>query len=204
VVGSGGAGYVRTGWDTMSDTTAGTEDQRRDGAEPESAPKTATFKESPSNTPVAATELRQTDAGNIEATTVTMDRSGAEQITAERVVMTQSGVMQMEARSAQLERSGVVNLKSEHVVLQGGTAFSVAADDARLVKSRAIAVVSGQTYLEGDARALLVVGPVALADHAHVPAERDDPEHVRGLAPLVRAERDGNHQRALDPDNLHV
>src|SRR5262245_45425273 len=124
-----------------------------DSAAPEFVAKTDTTK-----TPVEANELLRADAGDVRATTVSMDRSGAETVTAERVTMERSGAKTLEARSAQLVNSGVAILKSEQAVLQGGSAVLVSATEARLVKSRAVVVVADRLTGEGELKALLHVG----------------------------------------------
>ena len=71
---------------------------------------TPTFvgKEAANHTPEEAAELLRSDAGDITATTVTMDRSGAETIIADRVTMDRSGARKLDAKSAHLENSGAV------------------------------------------------------------------------------------------------
>src|SRR5262249_17501511 len=96
-------------------------------ASPEFVAKSDTTK-----SPIEANELLRADAGDVRATTVSMDRSGAESVTAERVTMERSGAKTLEARSAQLVNSGVAILKSEQAVLQGGSAVLGSAPQARL------------------------------------------------------------------------
>ncbi|HEY7035972.1 MAG TPA: hypothetical protein VH482_31855 [Thermomicrobiales bacterium] len=138
-------------------TTPDTSDQNgtepADGAAPAFVAKTDTTK-----SPIEANELLRADAGDVQATTVTMDRSGAESVTAQRVTMERSGAKTLEARSAQLVNSGVAILKSEQAVLQGGSAVLVSAKEARLVKSRAAVVVAERLTGEGELKALLHVG----------------------------------------------
>lgn len=130
----------------------GTEPGSGAGA-PEFVAKTDTTK-----SPVEANELLRADAGDVRATTVAMDRSGAETVTAQRVTMERSGAKTLEARSAQLVNSGVVLLKSERAVLQGGSAVLVSTGEARLVKSRAVAVFADRLTAEGELKTLLHVG----------------------------------------------
>lgn len=111
--------------------------------------------------PEEAVELLRADAGDIQATTVTLDRSGAEKIEAERVTLDRSGARDIQARSAQLDRSGVALLKSERTVLQQSSAVAVMTSEARLVRTKAVAVVSGNTAVEGNLRTLVHVGPVS-------------------------------------------
>lgn len=145
----------------MTEATATTpETANGNGSDPNQGAGTAEFvaKTDTTKSPVEASELLRADAGDVHATTVSMDRSGAEAITAERVTMDRSGAKSLEARSAQLTNSGVVVLKSERAVLQGGSAVIVSAAEARLVKSAAVAVVAGKTTVEGELKALLHVG----------------------------------------------
>lgn len=122
-------------------------------------PSSYVGKESTSKSAVQADELLRADAGDIHATTVTMDRSGAEQVTAQRVTMDRSGAKSLETRSAQLTDSGVAILKSEQAVLQGSAAGVVAAGEVRVVKSRAVAIVAGNLNAQEDVRAVFYVGP---------------------------------------------
>ncbi|MGH2531153.1 MAG: hypothetical protein ACRDJW_02495 [Thermomicrobiales bacterium] len=117
-------------------------------------------KEQTTKSPTAASELLYADAGDVEATTVTMERSGAETVTGQRVVMDHSDARHVDARSAQLDRSGVLSLKSERAVLHGGAAGVVAAGEARIVRSKVGLIASGQTTVEGDLKALVHIGPV--------------------------------------------
>ncbi len=129
----------------------------RDGTDP-SLPPEFVAKTDTTKSPVNAHELLRSDAGDLSATTLSMDRSGAESITAERVTMDHSGAKTLEAKSAQLVDSGVMLLKSERAVMQGGSALVVSASEARLVKSRAIAVVADRVTAEGELKTLLHVG----------------------------------------------
>jgi hypothetical protein len=72
--------------------------------------------------------------------------------------MDRSGAKSLAARSAHLTNSGVLVLKSDHAVLQGGSAVVVSAAEARLVKSRAVAVVADRLTAEGELRTLLHIG----------------------------------------------
>ena len=130
-----------------------------DGQASTAVPRTI-LKASTTKAPTEASELLRADAGDVEATTVAMERSGADRVTGQRVIMHRSGARRLEARSAQLDRSGVVSLRGEHVVLHAGSAVGVVADEVRLVKSRAVVLVGNATVEEG-ARVLVHVGPAA-------------------------------------------
>lgn len=119
------------------------------------------LKASSTRSPTAAPELLRADAGNVEAGTVAMDRSGADRVAAERVVMTNSGARSVETRSAQLDRSGVVSLRGEHTVLHASSAVAVVADEARLVKGKTGVVVAKSAIIEPGARILVYAGPAA-------------------------------------------
>ena len=123
------------------------------------APSEFVAKSDTTKSAAEASELLRADAGDVNATTVSMDRSGAESITAERVTMDHSGAKSLDARSAQLTNSGVVFLKSERAVIQNGSAVIVSAGEARFVKSSALAVFAGNVSAEGDLKTLLHVGP---------------------------------------------
>jgi hypothetical protein len=118
-------------------------------------------KDPTTKSPVDTSELLNADAGNIDATTVLMERAGAEQVTADRVTMDRSGAQRINARSAQLDRSGALQLQSERAVLQSSSAWLVAAQEARLVKSRVIAVIAGHAEIDGETRSLLLIGPTS-------------------------------------------
>lgn len=146
----------------MSDQAAsrqGNLTQENSHATDQSPPSSVVGKMSTSKSATEVDELLRADAGDIDATTVSMDRSGAEQITAQRVTMDRSGAKSMETRSAQLTDSGVASLKSEHAVLQGSAAVLVAAAEARVVKSRALAIVAGTLNAEEDVKTVLYIGP---------------------------------------------
>lgn len=103
-------------------------------------------------------ELLRADAGDVTATSVTMDRSGAEEITADRVTMDRSGAKSIQTKSAQLDRSGVLTLQSDHVVLHKSSATVVTAQEARVVKSNIVLFNSKQTTVEGTLTSLIHVG----------------------------------------------
>ncbi len=131
------------------------------GQEALPGPPATILKASTTKTPTAASELLRVDAGNVEATTVAMERSGAEKVVAQRVIMTNSGAKTLDARSAQLDRSGVVTLRGEHAVLHGGSAVGVVANEVRLVKSRAAIVTAKSATIEEGARILVYTGPAS-------------------------------------------
>ena len=117
------------------------------------------LKASATKTPTPAREVLATDAGDVRATTVSMERSGADSVTAERVIMSRSGAQRLDARSAQLDRSGVVRAETDHLVMHAGSAVVVVAQEARLVKTKALLVVSRSTTLDDSARVLVHIGP---------------------------------------------
>lgn len=113
----------------------------------------------PENRPIVATELLRAEAGDVHANTVTMDRAGAEQVTAERVVMTNSGARTIDARSAQVDRSGILAVRSDKAVFYNSTAIAVAADEARIVRGRVLMLKAESATIEGDARIAVYAGP---------------------------------------------
>lgn len=114
----------------------------------------------PSNRPTMATELLRAEAGDLHAEQVSMERAGAEQVTAERVVMTNSGARTVEARSAQVDRSGVLAVRSEKAVFYNSTAVAVAVDEARIVRGKVLALKAERATIEGDARIAVYAGPL--------------------------------------------
>jgi hypothetical protein len=124
----------------------------------------------PENRPTVATEILRAEAGNVDATTVSMDRAGAEQVTAERVVMTNSGARTVEARSAQVDRSGILAVRSDKAVFSNSTALAVATKEARIVRSRVFALKTDRATIESGVKVAIYAGPA------------DD--HVRPLADI--------------------
>ncbi len=119
---------------------------------------TTILKASTTKTPTPAAEVLRADAGDVEATTVSMERSGADKVTGQRVIMNRSGARTVDARSTQLDRSGVVTLKSEHAVLHGGSAVTVVTKEARVVKSKVLLLVGNRAELDAGSRVLIHVG----------------------------------------------
>ena len=100
------------------------------------------------------------DAGNVEATNVTLEHSGAEKITAERVTVEHSDVRSLDAKSVQMVNSGALKVQAERAVFQNGGAVVVNAEEVRLVKSKAVVVKAGRLTTEGNVQTLLHIGPV--------------------------------------------
>lgn len=115
----------------------------------------------PENRPTATTELLRAEAGDVQAGTIAMERAGAEQVTAERVVMTNSGARTIDARSAQVDRSGVLAVRSEKAVFYNSTAIAVATDEARIVRGRVLLLKADRATIEGDARIAVLAGPAS-------------------------------------------
>ena len=113
----------------------------------------------PENRPTVATEILRAEAGDVHATTVTMDRAGAERVSAERVVMTNSGARTVEARSAQVDRSGILAVRSDKAVFSNSTAIAVATDEARIVRSRVLMLKTDRAMIEAGAKVAIYAGP---------------------------------------------
>jgi hypothetical protein len=139
----------------MTETT-NQETPNLNGAAPEIVAKLGAAK-----SPVDGRELLRTDAGSVQGTVVTMDRSGAETVTADRISMNQSGTRTLDAKSAQLDNSGVVLLKSEKASVYKSSIGLVGANELRLSKSKALIVASGETVSDGNVSAGLHIGPVS-------------------------------------------
>ena len=114
----------------------------------------------PENRPTVATEILRAEAGDVHATTVTMDRAGAERVTAERVVMTNSGARTVEARSAQVDRSGILAVRSDKAVFSNSTAIAIATEEARIVRSRVFILKADRATIESGAKVAIYAGPV--------------------------------------------
>jgi hypothetical protein len=136
-------------------TTANT-----NGAEPKRAVAATVEKADTTKRPSLGSELLYADAGNVEATNVTLEHSGAETITAERATIEHSDVKSLEARSVQFTKSGALKVNAENAVLQGSSAGFIQADEARIVKSRAVVINAGKLTAEGNVKTLLQFGPV--------------------------------------------
>jgi hypothetical protein len=115
----------------------------------------------PENRPSLATELLRTESGDVRADTVTMERAGAEYVTAERAIITNSGARTIDARSAQIDRSGVLALNSEKAVFYNSSAVAVATEQARIVRGRVFMLKAENATIEGDARIGLYAGPAS-------------------------------------------
>jgi hypothetical protein len=113
----------------------------------------------PENRPTVATEILRAEAGDVQATMVTMDRAGAEQVTAERVVMTNSGARSVEARSAQVDRSGILAVRSEKAVFSNSTAIAIATEEARIVRSRVLMLKADRATIEAGTKVAIYAGP---------------------------------------------
>lgn len=113
----------------------------------------------PENRPTLATELLRAETGDVQADVVTMERAGAEQVTAQRAIITNSGARTIDARSAQIDRSGVLALNSEKAVFYNSSAVAVAAEQARIVRGRVFALKAENATIEGDAKIGIYAGP---------------------------------------------
>ena len=113
----------------------------------------------PENRPTLATELLRTETGDVRADTVSMERAGAEHVTAERAIISNSGARSIDARSAQIDRSGILALTSEKAVLYNSSAVAVATGQARIVRGRVLLLKADDATIEGDARIGIYAGP---------------------------------------------
>lgn len=116
-----------------------------------------TYKLPGSREQVPATEATGADLASVQATTVLMNRSGAEQITADRVSLERSGAKTLNTKSAQLDRSGVVAMSSDNAVLMQSSAIQIVADEVRLSKSSAVFVNAEKATIE-NSRIVLFAG----------------------------------------------
>ena len=129
-------------------------------AGPESRPDPEVVAKSvPENRPMLATELLRAESADVRADTVTMERAGAEHVTAERAIITNSGARTIDARSAQIDRSGILALNSEKAVFYNSSAVAVAAEQARIVRGRVFMLKADNATIEGDAKIGLYAGP---------------------------------------------
>lgn len=117
----------------------------------------------PEHRPGRASELLQADARDVQAQNVTMERAGAEHITAERLVMNNSGARTIEAKSAQIDRSGILAATSEKAVFHDSTVVAVNVDEARIVRGKVLLLRAEAVKVEGDARIGVLAGPACEA-----------------------------------------
>lgn len=117
----------------------------------------------PEHRPGHAAELLQTDARDVQAQHVTMERAGAETITTVRLVMTNSGARTIEAKSAQIDRSGILAAKSEKAVFHDSTVVAVSVDEARIVRGNVLLLRAEAVKVEGDAKIGVLAGPACEA-----------------------------------------
>lgn len=134
-----------------------TGDDRSDTRLPQAVLKSSTTK-----SPTAATELLRAETRNVQGETVSLEHSGAEQITAERAIVSNSGARSVQARSAQFDRSGVLSLHADKVVLQESSAVSVIATSVRLVRTKALFVKADSISGDPDSRVLVAGGSDAM------------------------------------------
>ncbi|HEX3303149.1 MAG TPA: hypothetical protein VHR64_09725 [Thermomicrobiales bacterium] len=113
----------------------------------------------PENHPTIATEILRAEAGDVQATTVTLDHAGAEQVTAERIVMINSGARTVGARSAQVDRSGILVVRSDKAVFSNSTAIAIATEEARIVRSRVVMLKADRATIEAGAKVVIYAGP---------------------------------------------
>lgn len=113
----------------------------------------------PEHRPTPATELLRGEATDVRAEHVNMEQSGAEKVTAERVVMTNSGARTVEARSAQVDRSGILVVNAEKSVFTNSTAVGVMSEETRIVRSPVFLLKTNSAAIEGDARIAVYAGP---------------------------------------------
>lgn len=128
------------------------------GAEP-SIVSDVIVSDGPEHRPAQASELLQADARNIQAQNVTMERAGAETITADRLVMNNSGARSIDAKSAQVDRSGVLASKSQKAVFHDSTIVAVNVDEARIVRGNVLLMRAEAVTVEGDAKIGVLAGP---------------------------------------------
>ncbi len=108
------------------------------------------FKRPGSREQVPATEAISANLSAVNATTVLMNQSGSEGITADRVTMERSGSRSIDAKSVQMDQSGVVALSTEQAVLLKSSAVQVVAEEARLSHSSALFLSSGKATIENS------------------------------------------------------
>ena len=130
------------------------------GPKPDQAVAETVEKADTTKRPTIGSEVLYADAGNVEATNVTLEHSGAETVTAERAMIDHSDIKSLEARSVQLTKSGALKINAENVVLQQSSAAFIQADDARIVKSSAVVINAGKLTSEGNVQTVLQFGPV--------------------------------------------
>jgi hypothetical protein len=136
-----------------------TESDFRDAPREEAAASEVVVDTGPEHQPTMAKELLRTDAGDVQAGTVLMERAGAEQVTGERVVMTNSGARTVEARSAQVDHSGILIVNGDKAVFSNSTVVAAMTGEARIVRSLVLLLKADRAEFEGEARIAVYAGP---------------------------------------------
>lgn len=132
-------------------------DERPASPDGEAGVRDTIWKQPGGKVPAPAKEATRAEVGDINASTVLLDRSGSERITAERVSMDRSGAKALEAKSAQLDQSGAVTIGADNVVLLKSSAVQVVAQEARVKDSSVVVLSADRATVEGS-RIVLFAG----------------------------------------------
>jgi hypothetical protein len=114
--------------------------------------------EADTNVFVEATELLHGDAGDISATTVTIEQSTAGTVSGERVTVSQSALKRLDAGSAQLSQSAALVVKSADTALAESAAGVVSGGQITVVNSTVGVAQGPLTVANGTARILVQIG----------------------------------------------
>lgn len=102
-----------------------------------------------------------TDAGKVTALQVTMDRSGAEYVDAQKAFLTNSGAKTIEGESSKLTNSGVLQLTTKTATLHQSSAVMVASDEVQVESgSIAFGLINKATLGDGVNVGALIAGEV--------------------------------------------
>jgi hypothetical protein len=122
--------------------------------------------------PAADARLVDGDASRVNALQVTMDRSGAEFIHAQKAFLTNSGAKQITGTSSKLIQSGVLQLKTDKaefhqssavvadatsLSVEGGSIVFATADDITIGEGANVSVMQSRSVkADGDVRAFML------------------------------------------------
>ena len=108
---------------------------------------------------VEVVELLHADAGDVEASRVSLEQSTARTISAEHISINQSAIRDISADTATMTQSASFVLKSSDIALHESAAGLVSGNQVDLFDT-AVGLVRGPVTIgEGSARILIQIGP---------------------------------------------
>jgi hypothetical protein len=102
------------------------------------------------------TNVRQSDAGQVNAVQVSMERSGADSIHAQNVTLDRSGAKSLTSKSADLSNSGALVLKADRADLNQSSVVIAQAKDLHLTESALVVGMAESVHIDGAGKVGLV------------------------------------------------